>query len=439
MSDLVESIEEAGVVGAGGAGFPTHVKLAARAEWFLANGAECEPLLHKDRELMVHFAADILAGLALAAEAVGAAHSAIGVKSKNRAAVAALDRAAGGNGPSISEFGDFYPSGDEYEVVQSITGRLVPPGGIPLDVGVVVNNVETLYHVYRAAQGEPVVDTFLTVAGLVRRPQTLRLPVGMRMAEVLELTGGPTLGDFAVIDSGVMMGRLVHDLDRAITKTTAGLIVLPRSHNLVQRLGISSAAQARIGKSACDQCSYCTELCPRYLLGYDIQPHAVMRSLGFSSSGSEVWNRYALLCCGCGICTLYACPENLFPREACLRGIADLRAAGRGRWEGATEVRVHPMKEYRRVPMSLLMRKLGIEDYDTDACFEATEARPSTVRIPLRQHAGVAARPVVCLGDTVRRGQPLGEVPDGELGARVHSSIAGRVTRIEDFVEVERA
>ncbi len=438
MSGLADRIRDAGVVGAGGAGFPTHVKLASRAEWFLANGAECEPLLHKDRELMVHFTAEILEGLGLAVKSVGAAHSAVGVKTKNRDAVASLRRAAEGRGIQVSEFGDFYPSGDEYELVHSITGRLVPPGGIPLDVGVVVNNVETLYQVCRAARGEAVTETFLTVAGLVRRPRTLRVPVGMRMAEVIDLAGGPTIDDYAVMDSGVMMGKLVSDLDQPATKTTAGLIVLPRSHSLIRRLETSSTAQARIGKSACDQCSYCTELCPRYLLGYDIQPHAVMRSLGFSATGSEIWNRYALLCCGCGICTLYACPENLFPREACLEGIGDLRAAGRGKWEGPTDVRVHPMKEYRRVPMSLLMRKLGVDRYDAAAGWEEVEARPPVVRIPLRQHAGAAARPVVSLGDKVRRGRLLGEIPDGELGARVHSSIEGRVTRIEDYVEVER-
>lgn len=436
--NLSERVRQAGVVGAGGAGFPTHVKTAARAEWLLANGAECEPLLHKDRELLKNFAAEVVAGLRLAAGSVGASKRSIGIKSKNREAIEALRKAGCGTDISLSEFGDFYPSGDEYEVVHTITGRLIPPAGIPLDVGVVVNNVETLYQVYRAEQGQPVTDTFLTVGGLVREPLTTRVPVGMRFRDVLELAGGPTVGDFAVMDSGLMMGRRVRDLDQPVSKATAGLVVLPSSHNLIRRYDTSATAQARIGKSACDQCSYCTELCPRYLLGYDVQPHAVMRSLGFSATGSEIWNRYASLCCACGICTLYACPESLFPREACLQGMADLREAGHPKWEGPRDVRVHPMKEYRRVPMKLLMKKLGVEDLDSEAPWREIDARPKVVRIPLKQHAGVPSNPIVSPGDRVHRGQLIGEIPGNQLGARVHASIDGRVTRVEDGVEIER-
>ena len=323
---LSEAVRNAGVVGAGGAGFPTHVKVSSRAEWMLGNGAECEPLLHKDRELLRNFAPQVFEGLRLAGKSVGASRLSLGVKSKNREAVAALQKAGCGTDVGLSEFGDFYPSGDEYEVVHTITGRLIPPAGIPLDVGAVVNNVETLYQVQRAVQGEPVTETFLTVGGVVREPLTAWVPLGMRIREVLQLAGGPAVREFAVMDSGIMMGKRVHDLDQPVAKTTAGLIVLPESHNLVRRYDTSATAQARIGKSACDQCSYCTELCPRYLLGYDVQPHAVMRSLGFSATGSEIWNQYASLCCGCGICTLYACPEDLFP--------AGSLSAGYGRSEG---------------------------------------------------------------------------------------------------------
>ena len=435
---LSERTRSAGVVGAGGAGFPTHVKMASQADWLLANGAECEPLLHKDRELLRHYAPQVLEGIRLAGASVGATRLSIGVKSKNREAIGALEAAGCGEEIDLAEFGDFYPSGDEFEVVHSITGRLIPPAGIPLDVGVVVNNVETLYQVCRAEQGEPVTESFLTVGGLVRQPLTVWVPLGMRVREVLKLAGGATVDDVAVMDSGLMMGRRVRDLDQPVTKTTAGLIVLPAAHPLVQRYDTPPPAQARIGKSACDQCSYCTELCPRYLLGYDVQPHAVMRSLGFSATGSEIWNRYASLCCGCGICTLYACPENLFPREACLQGMADLRRAGRAKWEGSREVRVHPMKEYRRVPMKLLMKRLGVEDFEAEAPWHDLEIRPDFVRIPLKQHTGAPAVPVVSAGDRVHRGQVIGEIPRDQLGARVHASIDGRVVRIGDCVEIER-
>jgi len=435
---LSEQVREAGVVGAGGAGFPTHVKMSAQAEWLLANGAECEPLLHKDRELMIHFGAEVMKGIDLAAESVGASKRAVGVKAKNRDVIEALRKITAGPRTELVEFGDFYPSGDEYEVVHTITGRLIPPQGIPLDVGVVVSNVETLFQVFQATQGKPVTRKLLTVTGRVCEPATFWVPIGMSLRDVLSLAGGSQVADFAVMESGLLMGKLVQDLDSPVTKTTGGLIVLPRNHSLIRRYETTPAAQARIGKSACDQCSYCTELCPRYLLGYDVRPHAVMRSLGFTASGSEMWNEYAKLCCGCGICTLYACPEGLFPREACLTGIADLRIQGKGRWEGSREVKVHPMKEYRRVPMKMLVRKLGIEDYESEARFKAIDPAPGVVRIPLKQHAGEVALPVVSVGDRVTPGQLIGEIPEGKLGARVHASIPGRVTRVNGFVEIER-
>lgn len=435
---LAEAVRQSGVVGAGGAGFPTHVKVSAKAEWFLANGAECEPLLHKDRELMVHFADEIVRGLHLGVESVGAKRSAIGVKTKNAQALASVRKSVQGTSVEVTEFGDFYPSGDEYEVVYSITGRLIPPAGIPLEVGVVVNNVETLYNIQRAAQGIPVTETFLTVGGMVKEPATFAAPVGTSYRDLIEWAGGVTAADFTVMESGLMMGRVAEDLSKPVTKTTSGLVVLPSEHPLVKRYQTPPQAQARIGKSACDQCSYCTELCPRYLLGYDIQPHAVMRSLGFTASGSEQWNRLAQLCCGCGLCTLYACPESLFPREACLDSIKTLRAAGLGKWQGPAQVEVHPMKEYRRVPMKMLLKKLGIEDLEAQAPLKEVPHQPSRVDIPLKQHVGVGSLPVVGVGDRVSKGQLIAAIPEGQLGATVHASISGKVTAIAESITIEK-
>lgn len=433
---LAEQVKQAGVVGAGGAGFPTHVKLSSKAEWLLANGAECEPLLHKDRELMLHFAPEIVDGLKLAAGSVGASKISIGIKAKNSDAIAAMRMAAEGTEIEIAEFDDYYPAGDEYEVVYAITKRLIPPAGIPLDVGVVVNNVETLYQIHNAAAGFPVTETFLTIAGLVRNPMTRRIPIGMSFADVLELAGGSKINDFAVMNSGLMMGKLVTDLNEPVTKTTGGLIVLPKSHHLIRRITRPPESMARIGKAACDQCSYCTELCPRYLLGYDVQPHQVMRSLGFSLTGSQIWNQHALLCSGCGLCTLYSCPESLYPRETCQKGAEDLRSSGKAGWEGSKEVRVHPMKQARRVPLKMLMNRLGVTEYEADAVFDETEVSAQRVVLLLKQHIGSAAKPIVKIGDSVKKGQCIAEIPEGQLGANIHASINGRVTRIDSAITI---
>lgn len=432
---LTDTVRSAGVVGAGGAGFPTHVKVDAQAEWVLANGAECEPLLHKDRELMVHFADQIVAGLELVQNSVGAKYTAVGLKRKNTAALKAIQNAVSGYDTKVTEFDDYYPAGDEYELVYGITGRLVPPAGIPLQVGAVVNNVETLYNVSKADKGEPVVDTFLTVAGYVKEPVTVKVPVGMRFSDVLQLAGGPIISKYAIFVSGLMMGTLAECEKQPVTKTTAGLIVLPADHLLVVRRKQPEINMNRIGRSACDQCSYCTELCPRYLLGYEIEPHKVMRALVFSMAGAEEWNKYGQLCCGCGICTLYACPELLFPKEACDQAKADFQKKDI-QWKPPG---VHPMKDARRVPLSLLMKRMGVADLDAPAHWKDVHAAPDSVELLLKQHTGAPAVPVVSEGDTVSRGQLLAEIPEKQLGAFIHASISGRVKHItEQSILIER-
>jgi Na+-translocating ferredoxin:NAD+ oxidoreductase RnfC subunit len=434
---LGERLRYCGVVGAGGGGFPAAVKAAARAEFVLANGAECEPLLHKDAELMKHFPQEVLSGLALMMESVGSRQGKVCVKRKNAAAVEAILPHLKADSMEMVLLGDFYPSGDEYELVYAATGRLIPPAGIPLQVGCVVSNVETLYNVHHAANGEPVVRKLISVVGAVREPKSFWIPVGASLRHALALAGGATTPDFGVFVSGVMMGRLSFNLDDVITKTTAGLVVLPRSHYLILRRDRSNDSMERIGRSACDQCSYCTELCPRYLLGYDVVPHRVMRGLGFTLEGTARWNKAAALCCGCGLCTLYACPEELYPKEACDRAKASLRAAGTQPFTQGP-ARVHPMKEYRRVPQARLRSRLRIDPYERGAPFETVHDSPARVRIMVSQHAGKPAQAIVRQGDRVAAGDAVGRVPAGDLGADVHASITGKVSRVtDDFIEIE--
>jgi Na+-translocating ferredoxin:NAD+ oxidoreductase RnfC subunit len=433
---LVDQLRESGVVGAGGAGFPTYVKAQAQVEFVIANGAECEPLIHKDAELMKHFPEPILAGMLSLMDAVGAQKGKFGIKTKNAESLAALQSQLKTDRIEFVMLGDFYPSGDEYELVYTATGRLIPAAGIPLQVGCVVSNVETLHNVHLAQQGEAVTHKFLSVCGAVKHPQSFWAPVGMSFRDLLAIAGGATVDDFGIFVSGLMMGTLTFDLGDVVTKTTGGLIILPRDHYLMMRKTRPVKEMHHIGKSACDQCSYCTEFCPRYLLGYDVQPHKVMRSLGFTMTGGDIWNQWSELCCACGLCTLYACPEDLYPKEACDQGKHDRRDAGL-KFVQQKPVEVHPMKEYRRVPLSQLRKRLQVEDYETETPFSKAECKPAVVRIKMKQHAGQAAVPVVESGKKVKRGQMVGRVEDGKLGAHVHASIDGKVRTVTpEFVEI---
>ncbi|HQI76553.1 MAG TPA: NADH dehydrogenase subunit, partial [Candidatus Latescibacteria bacterium] len=174
---LVELVREAGVVGAGGGGFPTHVKLAGKADTVIANGAECEPLLHKDAAVMEREAARVVAGMLATMEAVGATRGIVGIKKKNSRAIEMITAASAGQPISVHLLGDYYPAGDEYDLVYETTGRLIPPAGIPLHVGAVVCNVETFANISRAAENLPVTEKTVTIGGAVRCPVTLTVPV----------------------------------------------------------------------------------------------------------------------------------------------------------------------------------------------------------------------------------------------------------------------
>jgi Na+-translocating ferredoxin:NAD+ oxidoreductase RnfC subunit len=425
---LADKIFNAGIVGAGGAGFPSHIKAKSKVEFVIANGAECEPLIHKDYELMLHFPKEITRGLELLIESTSARKGFFGIKEKNLKVISAISKSLNGK-IEITKLGDFYPSGDEFELVYEATGKLIPPAGIPLDVGCVVNNVETLYNIYHTERDIPVTKKFICVAGAVKKPSSFFVPVGTSFKDIIEHAGGTKVKEFGIFVGGVMMGHLTFDLDEVITKTTAGLIVLPRDHYLIKRKNQPEQNWHRIGKSACDQCSYCTEFCPRYLLGYQVEPHKVMRSLGFTKTGASVWNQMAELCCSCGLCTLYACPEDLYPKEACDKAKIEMCEA-RIKFIQQKPVKVHPIKEGRKVPLKQLIMKLKLQDYDVEAPFNFEKITVKKARIPLQQHIGKPAQAIVKGGEIVEEGQLIGKVPNGELGANVHASIGGKVKEV---------
>ena len=427
--NIAEQVRQAGVVGAGGGGFPTHVKLNAKAETVIANGAECEPLLHKDAIIMERSAAALVRGVQLVMEAVGAREGVIGVKGKKKHAVEAVTAACQGTNVRLHLLGDYYPAGDEYDLVYNVTGKLIPPGGIPIAVGAVVNNVETFINIAAAHDGLPLTHKLLTIAGAVNRPATVRVPIGTSFRECIELAGGLATDDPVLMLGGLMMGTPADNLDTPVTKTSTGVVVLPRSHHYIERKLKPAPAQAKIGKSACDQCRYCTEYCPRFLLGYAVEPHQVMRTLAFSGTGEDYFSQWAALCCSCGLCTLYACPEELFPKEACDSAKAHMRAK-QIKWTGPMNPKVHAMADGRRVPIKSLTKKLHVLDYDLPAPYLDREVIPRRLVLPLKQSAGTPCLAKVKPGDRVRAGQVIGEPAPNALGAVLHAPLAGLVREV---------
>ena len=437
----LEAVREAGVVGAGGAGFPTHVKLAGSADTVLINAAECEPLLHKDKEVLREFVDEVIEGTLAGMKLVGAKHGAIGIKEKYRQVIDLLRKKLPAS-VAVAPLRDAYPAGDEFILVYDVLGRVIPPGGIPLAVGAVVMNVETALNVARSAQ-YPVTEKYLSVAGAVAQPVTLRVPLGVTLRQCVEAAGNPTIADANYIVGGVMMGYLEANQDALVEKTTGGIIVLPDDHVVVRRRRQDWNQIARIGRSACDQCSFCTELCPRWLLGHPIEPHRAMRSLEFNQVG-EANVIGTSFCCECNLCSLYSCPEDLDPKNVCVQNKRRLAEEGR-RWNDAPFNPARPELHManRKAPMRRLMNKLGLTQFHNVGPLDKTLLPTERVGIKLKQHIGAPCEPVVAVGDRVRVGQPVGQPPvqNGKpaLGVPVHASLDGVVTQVsEGIVWIDR-
>jgi len=152
----------------------------------------------------------------------------------------------------------------------------------------------------------------------------------------------------------------------------------------------------------------------------------VMRSLAFTATGAEYWNQWASLCCSCGLCTLYACPEELFPKEACDDSKAAMRRANL-KWTGPTTLKAHPMRDGRHVPIKTLTKKLHVQQYDLPAPLWTGQLEPRRLVLPLKQSAGSACLPKVKAGESVAAGQVIGEPPPNALGAVLHAPLPGTV------------
>ncbi len=432
----VEQISEAGVVGAGGAGFPTHVKLSGKADTVLLNAAECEPLLHKDKEVLRAYVDEVIEGIHLAMHLVGASRGVIGIKEKYQDVIDLL-RSRLPSPMEVSLLRDAYPAGDEFILVYDVLHRVIPPGGIPLSVGAVVMNVETALNVARAAQG-PVTEKHLSVAGAVAEPVTLRVPVGVTLAECVAAAGGATIPDPNYVVGGVMMGYLEENPQALVDKTTGGVIVLPSDHVVVRRRRRDWKQTVKIGRSACDQCSFCTELCPRWLLGHPIEPHRAMRSLEFNLVG-EANVAGTQFCCECNLCSLYSCPEDLDPKNVCTQN-KRRRMVEKQRWEDPPFSPQRPDLHManRKAPMPRLMTKLGLHRFLNVGPLRGELLPAAKVGIKLKQHVGAACTPLVKVGDRVAKGQALGRPPVGNgkpaLGAPVHASIDGVVAAMDNGI-----
>ena len=439
--NLIEMVKAAGVVGAGGAGFPTHVKLNTKVEYFIVNAAECEPLIETDKYLCRTFADRIVKTIPVIAESLGASRKVIALKGAYEKEIAALREAIKNSDSDVEifEMGYFYPAGDEQTLIQQVTGRCVPERGLPSDVGCVVDNVGTVLNIADALEGKAVTEKYLSVVGEVTHTMQLHVPIGTSVLECVH-AAKPTISEFALIMGGPMMGKRLTsqaEIEQAVvTKTTGNIMVLPKDHYLFKKTALPMETVRKQTKSACLQCKMCTDLCPRYLIGHQIRPNLMMRGLWREPSitDNEEYLRMfgdAANCCSCGVCEMFACPMGLSPRKVNEYLKGEFRKRGI-QVPKTPEAHAREFVQERTTPTNRLVARLGLSEYYGKHPSSCEELSVDTVFIPFSQHIGKPAAAVKQAGDTVAKGELLAAAAESALSANIHSSVNGVIEEITD-------
>lgn len=437
MASLSNLAKKAGVIGAGGAGFPTHVKLENPVDTIVVNGAECEPLMHGDQLMMETKTKSILSALKKVADEFknkkkSPIRVVIGIKEKYKEAINAFRFSMNGyHEMEILELPNVYPAGDEQFLVYEATGRVTPEGGIPPMVNALVLNVGTLVHLADAINKKPVTERVVTLGGAVERPRIVSLPIGTSFSEII-LKVRPTVDDYVILVNGPMMGRVTEDLSEVTTKTMGGFFLLPKKHSYVSRMRRPLSTEIKLSKSVCEVCRYCTDFCPRYLQGHKLEPHKIMRVINYDRDLDNDTITSAWLCCECGVCDLWACPMFLSPRVIFREFKKRLKEAGIKNPHNRTELEIDPYRNFRGIPTDRLVTRLGLNEYDIRPPSDPEPWSVDIVKILLDTHTGAVALPVVSVGDTVHRGDLIADIPKGKLGAKYHASIDGVVMKVTE-------
>ena len=296
--EIVRKINESGIVGMGGATFPSHVKLmlprGKKAEYLIVNGAECEPYLTSDHILMLEKAEQILTGITITMKALGVDKAIIGIENNKLDAIAHLStHAKRFSGIRVQGLKVKYPQGGEKQLIQSLINREVPSGALPIDVGSVVFNVGTLFAVYQAIQkNKPLFERVVTVTGKnLASPGNFMVRIGTPVSALLEACGGLPENTGKIISGGPMMGKALNSLEVPVIKGTSGITVLPDTES------------RRKEKQNCIRCSKCITVCPMGLEPYLLMP------LGERELFERMEDERAMDCIECGSCS-YICPAS---------------------------------------------------------------------------------------------------------------------------------
>lgn len=437
MQELKNLMRNFGIVGAGGAGFPSYAKLAEGADLLLINGAECEPLLATDYILLRDELDLVLQGVLEIIKRTSITKAYIAVKAHNAERLGWQDGEKLADGIFARALPDVYPLGDEISLIYEATGRLIKPGKLPITEGIIVYNVETMYNLARGIRyNEPVTEKWLTIGGEVKKPVVIKVPLGAKIADIFEKLNIVVKEGYTVIDGGPSMGKVINPKTYAVNKTTKGILILPNNSQAILSKNMNEVLATKRAETACCQCTRCTDMCPRHLLGYPLEPHKMVRTaMGVVEAVPEMVIS-ATLCCGCGVCESLACNQGISPK-AVIDNYKKLLSKNRLRFDKNGEYSVREEREYRMLPYKKWMSALGVARYDVDTDFYGEINDFYRVEMTLSRHIGIPSTPVIKDGDIVSKGDLIASAADG-LSLPQHASISGRATLGNDKIIIDK-
>ena len=420
--EINQLIRDAGIVGAGGAGFPSYAKLMEGADLLIVNGAECEPLLYTDYSIMESKLKRILCGIEHILDSGEIPRALLAIKAHTAKRL------------SLSE-GEALSPRIKIALIYEACGRIVKPGHLPISEKVMVFNVETVYNVAKAIDGGyPVVSKWVTVGGDIESPIVVRVPVGSRFSDIFEKLGITVDENHTVIEGGPSMGKIVNHRTENVKKNTKAILILPSDTQAVLSKRLNAKMSIARAATACCQCNRCSDMCPRGLLGYPLEPHKMVRTAMQAAEIDPKLVINASLCSSCGVCETVACPQGISPR-AVISNYKQLLAQNKLKYVSDT-AEVPKEREYRKVSSERWKRALGVSKFDA---LPSRVLRMSfdRVELSLRQHIGAPSVPVVNSGDVVKKGELIARGADG-LSVSLHASIDGRVTVYPDKITIEK-
>lgn len=426
ITEIKALLQNAGIVGAGGAGFPTYAKLSNEADLLCVNCSECEPLMYTDFILNREEMAKIVKGAELIMAATNIKHTYLAIKVHRAEALGYADGQVLGENVSIKYLPSVYPIGDEIGLIYETTGRLIKAGNLPITAGVIVMNAETVYNAHEAiVSGKPLVEKWLTIAGDIPEKFTLKVPLGMRVSDIFLQLGIKVDSDHVIIDGGPSMGSISSPDRAVIKKTTKSILILPKTARCVENKQSNIDDMLRRAASACCGCTRCTEMCPRYQLGYPLEPHKLIRAaLNSAAEDYPELIATASLCCSCGVCAEVCC-QDISPKDVILN-LKKILAKNKIKFVADKDYPVNPDRPYRMIKSSKWKDMLGVLKFDAIPTYIPKKLTAQRVEIPTSQHIGAPSIPCVNVGDRVNEGDMIATAGQG-ISVPQYASISGKV------------